>query len=176
MEGSTGMPDRRQLLMSGLMAGGGLAVSGLRTSSAEAAPSGHAARETAERFASTLTAHDMAAFAALFSDQYINHQQSAATPATPGRSSKEGTVAFFGARLAGLPDLDVSIEALVASGDRVAASFLYTGTHNGTWYGVAPTGRRLRFTSCDIFDVKDGLIVEHWGMGDTAGILAQLKA
>jgi len=38
------------------------------------------------------------------------------------------------------------------------------------------TGRALRFTSCDIFRVQDGLIVEHWGMGDLAGVAAQLKA
>ena len=37
-----------------------------------------------------------------------------------------------------------------------------------------PTGRKLRFTSCDILAVKDGLIVEHWGMGDIAG-MAQMK-
>jgi predicted SnoaL-like aldol condensation-catalyzing enzyme len=34
----------------------------------------------------------------------------------------------------------------------------------------------LRFTSCDIFRVRDGLIAEHWGVGDIAGTLAQLKS
>jgi predicted SnoaL-like aldol condensation-catalyzing enzyme len=34
----------------------------------------------------------------------------------------------------------------------------------------------LRFTSCDIFRVADGKIAEHWGMGDIAGTLAQLKS
>jgi predicted ester cyclase len=41
---------------------------------------------------------------------------------------------------------------------------------------VQPTGKKLRFTSCDIFRVNNGLIVEHWGMGDIAGVMAQLKA
>ena len=36
-------------------------------------------------------------------------------------------------------------------------------------------GGALRFTSCDIFRVRDGRIVEHWGMGDIAGVLAQLR-
>ena len=62
------------------------------------------------------------------------------------------------------------MEASVASNARVAASFVYTGTHGGTYFGVAPTHRPLRFTSCDIFS-----ILEHWGIGDTAGILAQLR-
>jgi steroid delta-isomerase-like uncharacterized protein len=134
------------------------------------------ARELAERFASTLTAHDMDAFAALFADDYTNHQVSAAAPAPPATvSPKQGSVGFFKARLAGMPDLKVTVEAVVASADKVAASFVYEGTHGGTYLGVPATGRKLRFTSCDIFRIKDGKLVEHWGMGDIAGQLAQLK-
>jgi steroid delta-isomerase-like uncharacterized protein len=121
------------------------------------------------------SAHDLAAFGALFADTYVNHQASAAAPAPAGKTAKEATVGFFGARLSAMPDLTVSIEVLVAGAHRVAASFVYRGTHKGTYFGVSPTGRTLRFTSCDIFEVKDGLIVEHWGMGDIAGVLAQLK-
>lgn len=129
-----------------------------------------------DKFAQTLGAHDLAAFGALFADDYVNHQSSAAAPApAPGISPKAATVAFFGARLKGLPDLTVTIEARVVEGDRAAASFVYEGTHQGVYFGVAPTGKRLRFTSCDIFRIADGRIAEHWGMGDIAGVLAQLK-
>jgi steroid delta-isomerase-like uncharacterized protein len=134
------------------------------------------ARALAERFASTLTAHDMDAFAALFGDDYTNHQVSAAAPAPPATiSAKQGSVGFFKSRLTGMPDLRVTIEAVVASADQFAASFVYEGTHSGTYLGVPATGRKLRFTSCDIFRIKDGKLVEHWGMGDVAGQLAQLK-
>ena len=129
-----------------------------------------------DRFAQTLGAHDLSGFAALFADDYVNHQLSAAAPAPgPGVSPKAATVAFFGARLKGLPDLTVTIETRVVAGDRAAASFVYEGAHQGVYFGVAPTGKRLRFTSCDIFRVADGRIIEHWGMGDIAGVLAQLK-
>ncbi len=129
------------------------------------------------RFASTLSAHDMAGFAALFAEGYVNHQVSAAAPPPPpGRSEKQGTVGFFGARLAGVPDLHVAIEASVTAPGMAAASFVYTGTQTGTLMGVPPTGRTLRFTSCDIFRIENGLIAEHWGMGDIAGVLAQIKS
>jgi steroid delta-isomerase-like uncharacterized protein len=129
-----------------------------------------------ERFAAILSAHDMAAFAALFADDYVNHQISAAAPPpAPGKSPKQATVDFFAARLAGIPDLKVMVEARVVSSDRAAASFVYTGTHGSTYFGVTPTHRPLRFTSCDIFSVRNGRIVEHWGMGDIAGVLAQLR-
>src|SRR5664280_479677 len=137
------------------------------------------AKSLPERFAATLSAHDIAAFGAIFADDYVNHQVSAAAaapPPPPGKSPKQATVGFFAARLAGIPDLKVAVEATVASSDMVAASFIYTGTHDGTYFGVAPTGRSLRFTSCDIFRVKNGQCAEHWGMGDIAGVLAQLRA
>jgi steroid delta-isomerase-like uncharacterized protein len=134
------------------------------------------ARRLAEQFAATLSAHDIVAFAALFAVDYQQHQFSAAAPPPPaGMSAKQATVAFFTARLAGLPDLVVTIEAMVAADDMVAASFVNEGTHRGVYFGVAPTGKRLRFSSCDIFRVRDGLIAEHWGMGDIAGVVAQLR-
>jgi steroid delta-isomerase-like uncharacterized protein len=133
-------------------------------------------RELAEAFAAKLSAHDMDGFAALFADDYVNHQVSAAAPPpAAGVSGKQATVGFFAARLKGLPDLKVSIEAMVAGDDKFAASFVYEGTQQGTLLGVAPTGKRMRFTSCDIFRIADGKIAEHWGMGDIAGQLAQIK-
>jgi steroid delta-isomerase-like uncharacterized protein len=130
----------------------------------------------AGRFAAALNAHDLDAFAALFAADYVNHQVSAAAPPPPPDvKPKAATVAFFAARLKGLPDLKVTIQTSLAEDDRVAASFAYEGTHQGLYYGVAPTGKRLFFTSCDIFRVADGQIIEHWGMGDIAGVVAQLK-
>jgi len=129
-----------------------------------------------EQFAATLSAHDIKAFAALFAENYINHQVSAAAPTPPdAKEAKQLTMASFAARLQGLPDLSVKIEAMVANDEQAAASFVYEGTHRGLYLGVEPTGRRLRFTSCDIFAIREGKIAEHWGMGDIAGVIAQLK-
>jgi predicted ester cyclase len=134
-------------------------------------------RLLAERFAATLSAHDLPAFAALFAEDYVNHQVSAAAPPPPAdKTQKQASVAFFAARLAGIPDLKVAIEALVVNQDQFAASFVNTGTHSGPLFGIAPTGRALRFSSCDIFRVRGGQLVEHWGMGDIAGVLAQIRS
>ncbi|HEX3499534.1 MAG TPA: ester cyclase [Stellaceae bacterium] len=158
--------DRRTIL-----AGLGLGAAGIAPAAAQVAT-----RLVAERFAMSLSAHDIDAFAALFDDGYINHQLSAAAPPPQaGLTPKQATVAFFAARLKGMPDLAVAIETLVAEDDRCAASFVYTGTHRGVLLGVPATGKTLRFTSCDIFRAAGGKIVEHWGMGDIAGVLAQIK-
>jgi len=165
------MQNRRQLTATGIvLCAGSVILPAL-------AQSNSSSQSLAERFAATLSARDIDGFATLFSDSYVNHQVSAALPPPAANvTPKQGTVAFFKARLTGLPDLKVAIEVMVTDKDHVAASFAYTGTHKGTYFGIAPTGRTIRFTSCDIFRVQDGQIVEHWGMGDIAGVLAQLRA
>lgn len=162
------MQNRRQVTAAGLLLGGLLTPA--------LAQSDPSPRSLAERFAATLSAGDIAGFSDLFAESYVNHQQSAAAPAPQNVSPKQASVAFFKARLAAMPDLKVAAEVVVADEDHVAASFVYSGTHKGVYFGIAPTGRSLRFTSCDIFRVQDGRIAEHWGMGDIAGILAQLRA
>jgi predicted ester cyclase len=132
----------------------------------------------AEAFAAALSAHDLDAFAALFAEDYAQHQTSAAAPLKPpsGVSAKQNTVHYFAARLAALPDLQVVAAPVVVAGDMLAANFTYSGTHRGVYFGVAATGRRVVFNSCDIFAVRGGLIAAHWGAADIAGLLAQLRA
>jgi steroid delta-isomerase-like uncharacterized protein len=158
--------DRRALLLGGLLTGASLTPTLAEDSAAKTLP---------RRFAAALTAGDMKAFADLFADDYVNHQNSAAAPAPSGKSAKKATVEFFTNRVNALSGLTVGIEASLAEGDLCAASFVYEGVHDAVYYGYAPTGRKLRFTSCDIFRLADGKIAEHWGMGDIAGVLAQLK-
>src|SRR5215469_16540678 len=124
------MPTRRQMLAASLaFAAGGAAPALAQTKSLPGS--------LAAKFAATLSAHDIDAFAALFADTYVNHQVSAAAPPPAANiSPKQGTVAFFKARLTGVPDLKVAIEAMVADKDHVAASFVYTGTHNGPYFGI----------------------------------------
>ena len=161
--------DRRSLVAAAL-AGSAIALPA-------AAQSTDGPRSLAERFAATLSAHDIAGFAALLADDYVNHQMSAAAPPpATGKTAKQATVDFFTARLTGIPDLQVATEVIMTSPGMVAASFVYTGTQSGPLFGVAPTGRKLRFTSCDIFAVRNDRIAEHWGMGDIAGVLAQIRS
>lgn len=158
--------DRRRLIIAGLAAGAAAPLGSAKAADAADIP---------PKFAAALNAGDMKAFADLFADGYANHQTSAAAPAPSGKSAKQATVDFFANRVNALSGLEATIEVSLAAGDLCAASFVYEGVHDRVYYGVAPTGRKLRFTSCDIFRVENGRIAEHWGMGDIAGVLAQLK-
>jgi steroid delta-isomerase-like uncharacterized protein len=164
------MADRRGFLA---LIGAGSALGVSRVSAAPV----QSTDEIARQYTLSLNARDMDGFAALFADDYINHQISAAAPPpATGMTPKQATIAFFAARLKAIPDLKVRVEVLVTTEDHFAASFSYSGTQQGVLYGASPTGKSLRFTSCDIFRVAFGKIAEHWGMGDIAGVLAQIKS
>ena len=61
-----------------------------------------------------------------------------------------------------LHDTRLTIEELIAEGDKVATRYTWTGTHTGEYMGVAPTGKQLKFTMIDICRIKNGKIVEAW--------------
>lgn len=78
--------------------------------------------------------------------------------------------------LATMPDVQMTVEQLVAEGDCVAAWFTAVGTHGGEAMGIAPTGRSVTVPGSAIFRVVDGMIVEERRIEDTFGLLQQLGA
>ena len=81
---------------------------------------------------------------------------------------------FFPAFFAPFPDLAVEIVQQIAEGDVVATRAVLTGTHEGEWMGLPPSGTTIR---CDVFQfdqIAEGRVVEHNGTGDLFSVLAQL--
>lgn len=74
------------------------------------------------------------------------------------------------------PDIRVSIEDMVAEGDKVFLRCSWEGTHKSEFAGIEPTGKHITFDSMDEIRFSDGVIQEHWGVTDTMGLLAQLGA
>jgi steroid delta-isomerase-like uncharacterized protein len=72
------------------------------------------------------------------------------------------------------PDLQVTIEDLVAAGDRVARRFTVRGTHAGSFIGIPPTGRAVTVTGIAIDRFAGGRVAESWISIDTLNLLRQL--
>jgi predicted ester cyclase len=86
----------------------------------------------------------------------------------------DGVQEFFVAFADALPDIEVKVNAILAEGDMVAVATTTSGTHSGRLLGLAPTGQRLEIDGTDIVRLADGLIVEHWGLTNTVGVLQQV--
>ena len=72
------------------------------------------------------------------------------------------------------PDFHNTVEELVIEGERAAARLTYRGTHRGTIFGVAPTGKAITYDGLALFRIEGGKIVEGYGLGNVVRLLAQL--
>jgi predicted ester cyclase len=71
-------------------------------------------------------------------------------------------------------DFELTIDDLVAQGDQVWIRATGRGLNTGSIFGRPPTGRRSEITVFDQVRLRDGRIVEHWGVPDQLGLLTQL--
>ena len=77
---------------------------------------------------------------------------------------------------AGMTDLRVVIEDMIAEGDKVMMRYRIEGTHEGELFGVPPTGRRVSIESITVERVSGSKIREHWRVTDTLDMMQQLGA
>ena len=95
--------------------------------------------------------------------------------ALPGQApGLEGAKQKWAMYLAGIPDLRVTIEELVAEGDKVAVRRSYEGTHQGELLGIPATGNHLQLGGISIFRLAGGKIAEHWEQLDRLTLMQQL--
>ena len=72
------------------------------------------------------------------------------------------------------PDVRITIEEMIAEGDKVAIRIVARGTHKGDLMGIAPTGRAVTVNEQHFVCFADGKIVEYWGVEDNLGMMQQL--
>jgi len=126
-----------------------------------------AAKAVVRSYFEVVNAGDVALLDRIVADDYLQH----ALGAVPGRETVKRHLAMY---RAAFPDLRVGVEDVLGEEDRVVARTVTEGTHTGSFMGHAPTLRRFRADGLDMFRVRDGKLVEHWGVFDTLGMLIQL--
>ncbi|GGW70381.1 hypothetical protein GCM10010503_54500 [Streptomyces lucensis JCM 4490] len=72
------------------------------------------------------------------------------------------------------PDLRVTVQDVIAEGDRVVSRNTVTGTHLGEYRGIAPTGASVTYDEIFVFRLAGGRIAEIWGVVDVHAQLRQL--
>lgn len=105
----------------------------------------------------------------MLSPNYKRYLSAAAAPVNAAANKQ---------RLAGLravfPDLQITIDDLIAEGDRVVYRGTARGTQQVVFMGIPPTGKQGAVTVIEIFRIENGKIIEHWGGPDTMDLVQQL--
>jgi predicted ester cyclase len=107
---------------------------------------------------------------------YLEHAVAPFGQAEPGRvngpAAMRQTAQWL---LARFPDLHMTIEAIVAEGDTVAAQVFSEGTNLGPRNGVVPpTGKRFVARQSHWFRVEGGRLAEHWAIREDLVAMLQL--
>jgi steroid delta-isomerase-like uncharacterized protein len=74
------------------------------------------------------------------------------------------------------PDLRMTIDDVVEQRDRVVLRWTATGTHDGEFNGLAPTGRKVTVTGMTLQRIAGNRVAEAWSNWDTLGLLQQIGA
>lgn len=112
---------------------------------------------------------DLAVLDELVSSDFIHRQ--------PGRVVRGAE--FFdevksGAHFLAFPDFHMTIEDMIAEGDKVVTRWTARGTHQGEAMGLPPTGNEVSWTGVNIIRVVNGKLAEDWEELDLLGLMQQL--
>jgi len=77
--------------------------------------------------------------------------------------------------LLAFPDWQEKILDIIAEDDKVVTRYISTGTHMGTYQGIAPTGNKIKVDEISIFCIKNGKVMEQWCLVDDLALVKQLE-
>ena len=103
----------------------------------------------------------------LMTTDYVQH-------GTTGDMNFQDIKAHNNMVIAAFPDIDVTIDDIIAEGDRVVVRMTVSGTHKGEYRGIPPTGKTAVVTEMLIHRASEGKIVEGWDLTDRLGMMQQL--
>jgi steroid delta-isomerase-like uncharacterized protein len=107
-------------------------------------------------------------------DEIVDPDVLIRTPLPAKTTGAQALKEVFARLHAAFPDLHVTVEDLIAEGDKVAGRNSVTGTHRGEYMGVAPTGKTVTYNEIFIFRFAAGRISETWGVVDLFSQMKQL--
>ena len=106
----------------------------------------------------------------LIAPDYRNHD-----PNTPDfGAGPDAYKKLVGMYTKAFPDLRLTIDDMIAEGDKVVVRWTSYGTHKGELRGIPPTGKETSVTGTTICRFSGGRIAEQWLVWDTLGLMRQL--
>jgi len=102
---------------------------------------------------------DMDAFFKLLAPEYVEHLPT-------GDISLEQLKHYAPKFFTAFPDISITINDIVAEGDKVSALVNWKATHQGEYMGIPPTGKKIDITVAMIIKIVGGRWVEFWNVTD----------
>lgn len=127
-------------------------------------------KDRMERVIDALNAHDRQAFEWLHAEDVVLH--GAGKTVRSVEAVADGEFAY----VAAFRGFQLKLQALYAEGDTVAGRWIASGTHEGEFKGLAPTGKRFTISAIGLFRFAEGVVAEAWLESDRLGLLQQLGA
>lgn len=121
------------------------------------------------RFYKELDKNNFHIYSELTTLDYIGHFPGSTQP-----MNREAREQFSRKFYKAFPDIQHTVDDLIAEGDKVAARLTARGTHEGDFQGIPPTGKSISFTGMRVFRFVGGKIAEEWANLDTMGLMQQL--
>jgi steroid delta-isomerase-like uncharacterized protein len=87
-----------------------------------------------------------------------------------------GYMQILGMMRSAYPDIQWTLNDTVIEDDRVVAQFTLRGTHEGEFFGVPASGKKIQARAMNIYRFADGMIIEETGLPDLFGIMLQIGA
>ncbi len=126
-------------------------------------------KELARKWVEAFSHADAAAFDELVAPNFIDPL---APPGLP--STVEGVKLQNGAYHSAFPDIQFTVEHLVAADDMATVTWVAIGTNTGSLFGLPPTGKSATVHGANVFHIVDGRVTDHWVYFDRLGLLEQL--
>jgi predicted ester cyclase len=114
---------------------------------------------------------DIEGFFAAFTTTCVFHDRPSGGTNT-FESARQNAVAA----LAAFPDLHMTIEDLIAEGEKIVVRYTYHATHAANVMGTPPTGKQVTWTGISILHRVNGKVVEDWANTDLLGFMQQIDA
>lgn len=124
-----------------------------------------------QRFTAATNAADWDAFDELLTDNFTRHCQATPNVQVKSRDEFKKLQESF---LVSIPDQKITLEMLIAEGDKVAAYATYSGTFTGPMGEFQPTGKSVESKFISIFRTEEGRIAELWVEWDNLAMLTQM--
>lgn len=112
----------------------------------------------------------------IFSEDCVTHQLHSGVLAEPAHRGPQAMKEHVSGWLMSFPDLHFNVEQMIAERDRVVSQLVMEGTHQGTWMGILPTGKRLQIRMITIHRIANSKIEEDWVLVESLGLFQQLGA